>query len=235
MVIFNKIKRGYILFIASLIFIYFYNVNCYANWKQVGNLLYYEQDGKYLTGFQFLEGNLYLFSETGTFLNVFTDLPQNPKDKVLYLANKLCESKACIYTNDVKKRNIANTFDCSSFVGRVFKLCGIDFYNYYQTTINQVNGLRKNIILCNLFGNNKDDNIFKADDIYNIKVRIVRNTILPGDIVYYYNENNIVDHCGIIDKDEQGNWLVISCKKETGTVTKEYIKYKNIAYVIRVF
>ena len=170
----KKLLIVIILILFNCNFIYSLN----PGWNNTGVNIYYSLTGYWcdtLKGWNYIDNNWYYFDESGRLqIDLSCNNESNPKDKVIYWSQILYNSKKCKYDNTPSGRYEGLSFDCSSFVGRLYKMAGIDFFTKYYSCEKQANYF-------------KDEN--KLIDL---------NLSEPGDLVYFGENYNNVTHCSLV-------------------------------------
>lgn len=210
--------------LSCIFFIFTFCTVLYASdnniWVDYHNYIYnYDKTiNEFLTGWQYLldENTLtykvYIFDENGTLTTEFTPIGTTINEKAASLAEQMYNSKLFIYDSGPRGRDDIFSFDCSSFIGRIYKLLGNDFYSTNHTTYLQ----NKYFI--------KEKKLVK--DLINLK---------KGDIIYYGSDNENTNHCAIITNYTSNGYEIISCKGgNTQTLSKEILKYNDdILHIVR--
>ena len=207
-------------FIFLFIILFSFNSYCNDIWIPASDGTLYcfnEKEDKFYTGWQFLlnkednKTHLYLFNTDGVCLGDFTPNGNNIKEKACNLAIRLYNSGLCNYSQNSYQRLKPMTFDCSSFVGRIYKLCGLNFFDSANTTYQQIRYF------------------LKSDDYHLIDYEDAKE----GDLVYYGETLDTINHCGIIIRNENNKLRVISCSKNSDGLISNLLIRKDIYAIFR--
>ena len=127
------------------------------------------------------------------------------------IITQMYNSKIFKYGYNNSSRGDTFSFDCSSLVGRIYQLLGKNFYSEAHTTYLQ--------------------NIY-----FTRKKQLVKDktNLQKGDIVYFGNDSNSINHCAVVTGYNKRGYEIISSKGFEGTLVKENLLFLQLRFCLCV-